>query len=253
MPDSITYNYAKTQRSKLFIMLEIFKAVPAGGTVFNSAAVLIGGTIGLTIGRFIPQRMQSTIFNCLGLFTMYVGINMMLGMKHSIAVLVSLVLGAITGDLLGIETRLNSLGDTLKAKLHTSDSGFTQGFVSATLLFCVGSMAIIGAFNDGLRHDPELLITKGIMDGIAGAMFAGSLGVGVLFSIVPLFIYQGALTLAAVWLEPFITADMYANISGIGGLMILGIGLNLLKITTLKLGDMLPGLVYVVFFTKLFA
>ena len=106
-------------------MLEIFKAIPAGGTVFNCIAVLIGGTLGLTAGRFIPERMQSTIFNCLGLFTMYVGINMMLNMKHSIAVLLSLVLGAITGDLLGIENRLNSLGDTIKAKLHTSDSGFT--------------------------------------------------------------------------------------------------------------------------------
>ena len=234
-------------------MLEIFKTIPAGGTVFNSIAVLIGGILGLTAGKFIPERMHSSIFNCLGLFTMYVGINMMLSMKHSIAVLLSLVLGAITGDILGIENWLNSLGDTIKARLHTSDSGFTQGFVTATLLFCVGSMAIIGAFNDGLRHDPELLITKGIMDGIAASMFAGSLGIGVLFSIVPLFIYQGALTAAGIWLEPFITADMYANISGIGGLMILGIGLNLLRITKLRLGDMLPGLVYVVFFTKLFA
>ncbi len=234
-------------------MLAIFSVIPAGGTVFNCIAVIIGGTLGLTIGRFIPERMHRTIFSCLGLFTMYVGINMSLGMKHSIAVLLSLVLGAITGDFLGIENRLNTLGDTLKAKLHTSDSGFTQGFVSATLLFCIGSMSIIGAFNDGLRHDPELLITKGIMDGIAGAMFAGSLGFGVLFSVVPMFIYQGGLTLAAVWLEPFITADMYANISGIGGLMIMGIGLNLMKITTLKLGDMLPGLVYIVFFTMLFA
>ena len=184
---------------------------------------------------------------------MYVGINMMLNMKHSIAVLLSLVLGAITGDLIGIENWLNSLGDTLKAKLHTSDSGFTQGFVTATLLYCVGSMAIIGAFEDGLKHNPEILMTKGIMDGMISIIFAGSFGIGVLFSIIPMFLYQAALTFLAVLAEPFITADMYANISGIGGLMILGIGLNLMKITTLKLGDMLPGLVYVIFFTMLFA
>ena len=234
-------------------MLEIFRALPAGGTIFNVIAVLIGGSLGLTIGKFIPQRLQSTIFGCLGLFTMYVGINMSLTMKHSIAVLLSLVLGSITGGLLGIEDKLNTLGDTLKAKLRTSDSGFTEGFVSATLLFCVGSMAIIGAFNDGLRHDPELLITKGVMDGIAGMLFAGSLGIGVLFSVVPMFVYQGALTLLAVWIEPFITQDMYANISGLGGLMILGIGLNLLKVTKLKLGDMLPGLLYVVLLTTIFS
>ncbi len=234
-------------------MLEIFRALPAGGTVFNVIAVLIGGSIGLTVGKFIPERLQGTIFGGLGLFTMYVGINMSLSMKHSIAVLLSLFLGSITGGLLGIEDKLNTLGDTLKAKLHTSDSGFTEGFVSATLLFCIGSMAIIGAFNDGVRHAPELLITKGVMDGIAGMLFAGSLGIGVLFSVVPLFVYQGGLTLLAVWIEPFITQDMFANISGLGGLMILGIGLNLLKVTKLKLGDMLPGLVYVILLTILFA
>ena len=214
-------------------MLEIFTHIPAGGTVFNCITVLIGSS--------------------LGLFILYVGISMSLSTKHSIAVLLSLVLGAITGDLLGLEEKLNSLGDTLKAKFHASDFGFTQGFVSATLVFCMGSMAIIGAFNDGLRHDPELLITKGIMDGISSVLFAGSMGLGVVFSVFPMFIYQAGLTFLAVWAEPFITAEMYANISGIGGLMILGIGLNFLKITSLKLGDMLPGLVYVIFFTKLFA
>lgn len=234
-------------------MVEIFKAIPAGGTVFNSLTVFIGSLAGLLIGKFIPEKMQTTIFNCLGLFTMYVGINMTLGTKHSIAVLLSLVTGTVTGEVIGLETKLNSLGDTLKAKLHTSNGTFTQGFVNATLLFCVGSMAIIGAFNDGLRHDPELLMTKGIMDGIASVLFASSLGIGTLFSIIPMFIYQGALTFLAVWAEPFITADMYANISGLGGLMIMGIGLNMLKITRLKLGDMLPALVYVIFFTMIFS
>lgn len=234
-------------------MIEIFKSIPAGGTVFNSLTVLIGSSFGLFIGKFIPERLQETIFNCLGLFTIYVGINMTLSTKHSIAVLLSLVAGAVTGDLLGLEAKLNNLGDTLKAKLHTSNEKFTQGFVSATLLFCVGSMAIIGAFNDGLRHEPELLMTKGIMDGIASVLFAGSMGIGTLFSIIPMFIYQGALTFLAIWAEPFITAEMYANISGLGGLMIMGIGLNMLKLTKLKLGDMLPSLVYVIFFTMLFS
>ena len=233
-------------------MLEIFRHIPAGGSVFNSLAVLFGGSLGLFIGKFIPEKLQSTIFNSMGLFILYVGINMSLSTKNSIAVLLALVLGAITGALLGLEDKLSSLGDVLKAKIHSSDSGFTQGFMSATLIFCMGSMTIIGAFNDGLRHDPELLITKGIMDGISSVLFAGSMGIGVVFSIIPMFIYQGALTLLAVWAEPFITPDMFANISGIGGLMIMGIGLNFLKITKLKLGDMLPGLIYVVLFTALF-
>lgn len=178
---------------------------------------------------------------------------MTLKTEHSIAVLLSLVLGAVTGEILGIETKLNSIGDTLKAKIHTSNEKFTDGFVSATLLFCVGSMAIIGSIEDGLRHNPEILMTKGIMDCIAGSMMAGAYGVGVMFSVIPMFIYQGAITLGASWAESVITESMYANISGLGGLMIMGIGLNMLKVTRLKLGDMLPGLVYVVFFTMLFA
>lgn len=233
-------------------MNEIFRNIPAGGTVFNSLTVLIGSLIGLAIGKFIPEKMQGTIFNCLGIFTIYVGINMALGTKHSIAVLLSLVLGTITGEIIGIEKKLNSLGDILKAKLNAKDSGFTQGFVNASLLFCIGSMAIIGAFEDGIRHNPEILMTKGIMDGIVSILFAGSFGIGALFSIVPMFIYQGSLTLLASWAEPFITADMYSNISGVGGLMIMVIGLNMLKITKINLGDMLPGLLYVVFITMLF-
>ncbi len=229
-------------------MNEIFRNIPAGGTVFNSLTVLIGGTIGLFIGNFIPEKFKTTIFNCMGLFTLYVGINMTLNTKNSIGVLLSLVLGTITGQILGLEIKLNGLGDTLKAKLHAENSGFTQGFVTASLLFCVGSMAIIGAFEDGLRHNPELLMTKGIMDGIISIVFAGSFGFGVLFSIIPMFIYQGALTFLAIWAEPFITPDMYANISGLGGLMIIGIGLNLLKITKLNLGDMLPSLIFIMFF-----
>ncbi|MBR1438674.1 MAG: DUF554 domain-containing protein, partial [Synergistaceae bacterium] len=158
-----------------------------------------------------------------------------------------------TGEFLGIEEKLNTLGDKLKARIKTSNAKFTQGFVSATLLFCVGSMAIIGSIEDGLRHNPEILITKGIMDCIAGAMMAGTFGVGVMFSVVPLFLYQGVITLGASWAESVITEAMYANISGIGGLMIMGIGLNMMKITRLRLGDMLPGLVYVVLFSAMLA
>ncbi|MBQ7195784.1 MAG: DUF554 domain-containing protein [Synergistaceae bacterium] len=233
-------------------MNEIFRSLPAGGTIFNCITVFFGSSLGLAVGKFIPEKIQGTIFNCMGLFTLYVGINMTLSTKHAIAVLLSLVLGTITGELLGIEKKLNGLGDKLKSKIHAKNEKFTQGFVNASLLFCVGSMAVIGAFEDGLRHNPEILMTKGIMDGIISILFAGTFGIGALFSIVPMFMYQGALTFLAVWAEPFITQDMYANISGLGGLMIMGIGLNMLKITKLNLGDMLPGLIYVIFFTMLF-
>lgn len=232
--------------------MEFINSLPVGGTIFNSIAVLIGGAIGLTAGKFIPERLHAGIFNCLGMFTLYVGINMSLQTKHAIAVLLALVTGNIIGDLLTLEEKLNNLSDNIKFKLNISSSSFTEGLVSATLLFCVGSMAIIGAFEDGLRHNAEILMTKGVMDGIASIMFASSFGIGVLFSIVPMFIYQGSITLLASLIESYITPDMYANISGVGGLMILGIGLNMLRVTKLKLGNMLPALLLVVFFTLLF-
>ena len=232
--------------------MEFINSLPAGGTIFNSIAVLIGGAVGLTIGKFIPERLQTGIFNCLGMFTLYVGINMCLQTKHAIAVLLALVTGNIIGDLLMLEEKLNNLSDTVKAKLNISSASFTEGLVSATLLFCVGSMAIIGSFEDGIRHNASILMTKGVMDGIASIMFASSFGIGVIFSIFPMFIYQGSITLLASLIESYITPDMYANISGVGGLMIMGIGLNMLKITKLNLGDMLPGLIYVIFLTLLF-
>ena len=218
--------------------MEFINSLPAGGTIFNSIAVLIGGAVGLTIGKFIPERLQTGIFNCLGMFTLYVGINMCLQTKHAI--------------LLMLEEKLNNLSDTVKAKLNISSASFTEGLVSATLLFCVGSMAIIGSFEDGIRHNASILMTKGVMDGIASIMFASSFGIGVIFSIFPMFIYQGSITLLASLIESYITPDMYANISGVGGLMIMGIGLNMLRITKLKLGNMLPALLLVAFFTLLF-
>lgn len=232
--------------------MDFINALPVGGTIFNSLTVLIGSTLGLTAGKFIPERLHAGIFNCLGLFTLYVGINMSLETKHSIAVLLSLVCGNLVGDFFNLEIKLNGLSDVIKSKMHISSARFTEGFVTATLLFCVGSMAIIGAIEDGIRHNATILVTKGVMDGIASTMFASSLGIGVLFSIIPMFIYQGAMTLLASLISGYITPDMYANISGVGGLMIIGIGLNLLKITKLELCNMLPGLIFVVFFTMLF-
>ena len=233
--------------------MNFFYSVPAGGTIFNSLAVALGSLAGLLIGKLIPEKLQQTIFNCIGLFSLYVGINMALETKHSIAVLLSLVIGTVTGDLLKLDLRLNNLGDVLKEKINSSNSRFTDGFVTATLLFCIGSMAIIGAFEDGIKNDPSLLMTKGVMDGISSILLSGSFGIGVLFSIIPMFIYQGALTFLAIWAEPFITAEIYADISGLGGLMIIGIGLNLLNITKLRLCDMLPAIILIVPLSMLFA
>ncbi|MBR1671725.1 MAG: DUF554 domain-containing protein [Fretibacterium sp.] len=233
--------------------MELLSSLPAGGTLFNMVTVVAGSLVGLTAGRLIPERLSGRVFECMGLFTLYLGMGMAMETKHAVAVLLSLILGTLTGAAFHLDDRLNGLGDTLKAKMRVGNSRFTEGFVTATLLFCIGAMSIVGAFEDGLRHNPSLLVTKGVMDGISSIVLSGSFGVGVLFSIVPMFVYQAGLTLLAAWAEPLLTPDMIANLSGLGGLMIVGIGLNLLKVTKFRLCDMLPGLIFIVFFTTLFS
>ena len=151
---------------------------------------------------------------------------MALRMQHVLAVLLSFILGTAAGELMDLDVRLNSLSDRLKARLRIGSETFTEGFVTAALLFCIGSMAILGAIEDGVRGNPGLLVTKGVMDGTAALFLSASLGVGVLFSALPVLLYQGALTFAAGGAQALITPAMLADLSGLGGLMIMGIGLN---------------------------
>ncbi len=232
--------------------MEFLSGIPAGGTLFNALAILLGGAIGLFAGRLVSERVQRSIFQCLGLFCLYLGADMALRMQHVLAVLLSFILGTAAGELMDLDVRLNALSDRIKARLRIGSKTFTEGFVTATLLFCIGSMAILGAIEDGVRGNPGLLVTKGVMDGTATLFLTASLGVGVLFSALPVLLYQGALTLAAGWAQALITPAMLADLSGLGGLMIMGIGLNLLRITEIRTGNMLPGLVLMLLFSALF-
>lgn len=232
--------------------MEFLSGIPAGGTLFNALAILLGGAIGLFAGRLVSERVQRSIFQCLGLFCLYLGADMALRMQHVLAVLLSFILGTAAGELMDLDVRLNALSDRIKARLRIGSKTFTEGFVTATLLFCIGSMAILGAIEDGVRGNPGLLVTKGVMDGTATLFLTASLGVGVLFSALPVLLYQGALTLAAGWAQALITPAMLADLSGLGGLMIMGIGLNLLHIAEVRTGNMLPGLVLMLLFSALF-
>ena len=232
--------------------MEFLSGIPAGGTLFNALAILLGGAVGLFAGRLVPERVQRSIFKCLGLFCLYLGADMALRMQHVLAVLLSFILGTAAGELMDLDVRLNALSDRIKARLRIGSETFTEGFVTATLLFCIGSMAILGAIEDGVRGNPGLLVTKGVMDGTATLFLTASLGVGVLFSALPVLLYQGALTFAAGWAQALITPAMLADLSGLGGLMIMGIGLNLLRIAEIRTGNMLPGLVLMLLFSALF-
>jgi uncharacterized protein len=223
------------------------------GTWINLFAVVLGTSIGLLLKGSLPKNIQQIITQGLGLFTMFLGFTMagnMLQVKVGqadgvILGLLSIVLGGIVGEFLGLEERLKQLGDWLK---HRTRSGgrFTDGFVAASLLFCVGPMAILGCLNNGLSGNNNLLTIKSVMDGLASIAFSSSYGIGVGFSTLPILIYQGGLSLAAGILAQSLpdpaNHPIVLLISGVGGLMVLGIGINLLEIQRVRIASCLPAL-----------
>jgi len=214
------------------------------GTIVNVLAVLVGGAAGLLAGNRLPERLRLVVFQGLGLCTLAIGVTMILKMHNPLVVIFSVVMGAVAGELLGLERRFEALSERLKARLKSDNELFTDGLVTAFLIFCVGSMTILGAFDEGLRGDPTLLFTKSMLDGFAAIALAATYGLGVLFSIVPLFLYQYGLTLFAGLLQHLFTAAMIAQLTATGGVLILGIGLNLLNIKRIPLTNFLPALVF---------
>lgn len=222
------------------------------GTIVNTVLVLVGSIIGLVIKGGIKERFRLIVMEALGLCVLFVGASSALsGMfsegSHPVLFIVSLALGAFIGEWLGIENALNGLGDFLQDKLGGTESNIAQGFVTASLTFCVGSMAILGSFESGIQGVHTTLFTKSMLDFVAAIIFASSLGVGVTFSAVSVFVYQGLLTMFASFLQPFLTADMIREISIVGGIMIFGLGINMLGIKRLKQGICFRHLLYRLF------
>ena len=213
------------------------------GTLVNASAIVAGGLLGLLLhGRF-PDGVKRLVFQGLGLAVLVIGLQMALKMDRPLVVVFSLMLGGIAGELLRIEERLEALGDTVKALARSSNALFTDGLVTASLIYCVGSMAILGALDEGLRADPTILFTKATLDGFAAIPLASTYGVGVLFSAVPILIYQGSMSLLAGSIRDVATPDLINQITATGGLLIVAIGINLLELTRIKISNFLPALV----------
>lgn len=208
------------------------------------AAVAAGALIGVSVGKRMPQKLQEIVFQALGLVVGAIGISMALESTNLLISVVSIVLGAVTGHALGIEKSLNLFADKVRGKIRIGGERFTEGFVGATLLYCVGSMAVLGSFEDGLGEFPTLLCTKSVIDGVSAIALAAVSGIGVMFSIFPVLIYQGALTLCTEWLSPIMSEVMIAEMTAVGGLMLMGISLSLLGIKQVRTADMLPALIY---------
>lgn len=212
------------------------------GTVINVAAIAFGTVIGLMLRQRLPERINSIAIQGLGLVTALIGIKMMITTENILIVLVSAVIGGILGELLRIETKLDTFGARVEAKLSKEGGTFAKAFVTSSLLYCVGPMAIVGALQDGLTGDFSILLTKSGLDGIASVAFASTLGIGVLFSTLPVAAYQGGITIAASMLEPFVSSSIVNEMTATGGLLILGIALNILQVTKIKVGNLLPAI-----------
>lgn len=217
------------------------------GTIINIIAVLLGGGLGTLLGDRLPQRMRETVMHGIGLVTLVVGIHLTLQTQNILIVMGSVLVGALLGEWWQISAGLEHASEWLRQRVaqRLSDRSlahFTEGFVTASLVFCVGPMTIVGAIQDGLTGDFSLLAIKSVLDGFAALAFASTLGIGVLFSILTLLVYQGGITMLAGFAEMVLTAPMIAEMSATGGVLILAIGLLLLDLKRIRVANLLPAL-----------
>lgn len=218
------------------------------GTLLNIATVLAGGLLGLLFRTRLPERVRQTVVSGLGLFTAAIGISLFIDSQNVIIVLFSLLIGSVLGEWWRIEARLTQLGEWLQSRFAASDKGgsahFVRGFLTASLVFCVGPLTILGSIQDGLTGDYRLLAIKSTLDGFAAMVFASSLGVGVLFSVLVILVYQGGLSLLAQQAQGVFTDPMITEMSAVGGVLLLGIAVSsLLEIKPIRMANFLPALV----------
>lgn len=216
------------------------------GTIVNTGAVVVGSAIGLTAGARLPENLKAIVMQALGLAVAVIGLRMALEAQHALLAIACVLLGGVTGELLRIEQRLEGLGEALRRRLRSSSERFVEGFVTASLLYLTGAMTIVGSIQDGTVGDPSVLLIKSLLDGVASVALASSLGVGVLFSAVPVLVVQGAITLLAGQLAFLSQPAVLDAINATGGLLILGIGINLLEIKRIYVGNLLPALLYAI-------
>ncbi|WP_313803109.1 DUF554 domain-containing protein [Cytobacillus sp.] len=216
------------------------------GTLVNGLLIIVGTMIGKRLNR-IPENMKGTVMYAIGLAVMVLGLQMGLKGENFLIVILSLVFGAVLGEYFALEDKLNALGNWLEKKLGSSDQGsISQGFVTATLIFVIGAMAIIGALDSGIRGDHNVLYTKSIIDGFTALILATTLGIGVLFSAFPVVIYQGLIALFAMQIDRFVPTELMnsfiTEMTATGGVMIFAIGLNLAGITKIRVANLLPAI-----------
>jgi len=210
------------------------------GTIVNAASVLIGGTIGLVLRKGIPQRLSAIVRDAIGLATIGLSIMMIMKMSSPIPVVLALLIGGVIGECIDLESRFNSFAGLMK-RLVGAEGTFIDGMVTAFITFCVGPMTVLGSIEDGLGN-PSILFAKSLLDGFMAVAYATSMGVGVVFSVVPLLLYQGSIAALAFLLKQALSTDMLYSLTATGGVLLLGLGVNLLELRRVKVINLLPAL-----------
>ena len=216
------------------------------GTVINAGAVIVGSSVGLLVHSRLPKGITTIVFQGIGLFTLFLGITMAMKTGNFLVMIFSIVLGGIAGELLDVDGRMTRMSEYLKKKIKLKSERFSEGLVTAFLIFCMGSMSILGPIEEGLGKPPNILLAKSVLDAFSSMALSASLGVGVVFSVIPLVIYQGGITLFAAYVQGFFTNVLINELTAVGGLLLIGLGINILEIKSLKILNMLPSLVIVV-------
>jgi len=235
-------------------------------TVVNAVAIIIGTFVGLLFRKGFSDRAKESVYNATGVISLVIGFSMALSGTHILAMALSIIIGGLIGTALDVEGAIYRLGEFLRSRFAKSApeepakaegaapaaGGFAYGFLNASVLFCVGAMALVGSFRAGTEGDYSLLLTKSVMDGFIAIIFAGAMGIGVGFSALSVLVYQGALTLLSVWIRPYVSQTMITELSAVGGALVVMIGINLLGLKKIRTGDFLPALLVMVALALLF-
>ena len=211
-------------------------------TIVNTVVVFVCALVGMFMSKGFPNQLRTLLLQILGLCVCVVGLRMVLKVENDLVIVISLAIGTIIGHFLKLDERFNRLGEKLQALVKVKDTRFVDGFVSAAMLYCVGAMAISGSFEAGLNQNYSIIFTKSVLDGIMSIVLGSTMGIGVAFSAVAVLLYQGALTLLASVLSPLLTESVIAYMSAVGGVMIIGIGINTAGIKEINTINALPAL-----------
>lgn len=222
------------------------------GTLINIIAVIVGSTVGLLLGSRFSEKIKIISFQALGLISLLIGMQMALKVENPLTLIFAVLIGAMIGEIINLERIFDTAGNFLKQKVKSKNTNFTEGLVTAFLIFCVGSMTFVGSINEGVSGDRSLLLTKSVLDGITSIALASTFGIGVIFSIIPMLIFQGGLTLFAGLFQPLFTPSLTNQLTATGGILILGIGINLQEIKKIKVISMLPALLVSILLTLIF-